>query len=582
MAGTPSAQEVAEALAMTLERQDADGAPWCPPYDGIALRRWVTDRSASLGTGIRRVVRFARLMAIADGRDYARFLYAGISTLRARLFRHALQTAAAQGRLHAAVALLTDSAAILREPAMAAADSDQFEIDFSQMPRLAALLDIIHNALGFVAVADLLAPIVHQGTPKKSADDIARSLHAALNEWLRERLESTTHILQAQRIRTFLKSRGHVVPEAVDDESILLFWISAATAAEDERIDGFRLYRSAACSMLRYRHALRDAAAARQLEEALQQGPDAVNGEDRLDSAEAAEVAKSSIELWRSPLGALASTAGRVKWLTQKEQQALLNYLGGPAGNDDSDVGADESEATPWHGGLAGDERFDLAFWRTLLRADVFGTAQASIVGRLRKRAAPEEAIAQVMSPVGDQSYVSAAAAYEDIRKQLGLECLAALAILMEAGAAEAIILLDYLGGRQAVTSIIGASFESIPSAANDNSGSEMLSRTSAPALRSAIAEPGCVAQNAARDLLVAALAAMRKVGRIGFRREDRADAGMLAALKVGASAIVEVDRELDRLTAVLSQKSVSGDIAADRERFLTAFRSIYVAAPVK
>jgi hypothetical protein len=28
--------------------------------------------------------------------------------------------------------------------------------------------------------------------------------------------------------------------------------------------------------------------------------------------------------------------------------------------------------------GLAGDERFDLAFRLTLLRADVFGTAQAS------------------------------------------------------------------------------------------------------------------------------------------------------------------------------------------------------------
>src|SRR6266576_352968 len=83
----PSAQDVADALAMTVEREDASGAPWCPPGDGISLRRWVTDRSASLGTGIRRAVRLARLIAVVDGRDYVRFLYARLTALRARHFR---------------------------------------------------------------------------------------------------------------------------------------------------------------------------------------------------------------------------------------------------------------------------------------------------------------------------------------------------------------------------------------------------------------------------------------------------------------------------------------------------------------
>ena len=48
-----------------------------------------------------------------------------------------------------------------------------------------------------------------------------------------------------------------------------------------------------------------------------------------------------------------------------------------------------QTDEGAWRGGLAGDERFDLAHWLTLLRADVFGTVQASIVGRLRKRADP-------------------------------------------------------------------------------------------------------------------------------------------------------------------------------------------------
>lgn len=58
-----------------------------PPGDAVALRKWVTDRSASLGTGIRRAMRLARLMAVADGRaDYIGFLYQRVGTLRARLF----------------------------------------------------------------------------------------------------------------------------------------------------------------------------------------------------------------------------------------------------------------------------------------------------------------------------------------------------------------------------------------------------------------------------------------------------------------------------------------------------------------
>ena len=40
-----------------------------------------------------------------------------------------------------------------------------FDIDFAQMPRLAALLDVLHNALGFASVEDLLEPILARGAP---------------------------------------------------------------------------------------------------------------------------------------------------------------------------------------------------------------------------------------------------------------------------------------------------------------------------------------------------------------------------------------------------------------------------------
>ena len=62
-----------------------------------------------------------------------------------------------------------------------------------------------------------------------------------------------------------------------------------------------------------------------------------------------------------------------------------------------------------------------------LLRADVLGAAQASIVGRLRKRAAGSAAIAQAMAQIGDKAYADAVAAYTAVGEQLRTEMLAAL-----------------------------------------------------------------------------------------------------------------------------------------------------------
>src|ERR1700685_4221474 len=131
MPASPSPQDVADALAMTLEREDASGAPWCPPGDAAALRKWVTDRSASLGTGIRRAMRLARLMAVADGRaDYLGFLYQRVRPLRARVFCQVLERAAVEGRLPKSIARLTENGVRLSEAALApqGAPQDTFEI----------------------------------------------------------------------------------------------------------------------------------------------------------------------------------------------------------------------------------------------------------------------------------------------------------------------------------------------------------------------------------------------------------------------------------------------------------------------
>jgi hypothetical protein len=519
-------------------------------------------------------------MAIADGRDYVRFLYARLTALRSRHFRSALEDAVAKGRLQRAVATLSETGIHLREPALLlqGAAHDEFEIDFAQMPRLAALLDFLHNALGFTVVADLLAPLLERRAPPKHADEISRALQAALNAWLSPRLASANHILQGQRMRAFLASRGRIAPDAIDDEGILLFWMTMAEAPEDERIDGFRLYRSVAVAMLRYRGALRDAAAARHLEDAMGRGFEPANDF-------AIDEGATRGEPWRSPLRGLAlPPADRVKWFTKKEQRALLNYLGGPAGDaedEETPDGDGGSEFGAWSGGLAGEERFDLSYWLTLLRADVFGAAQASIVARLRKRVPASEAVAQVMAQVDRAAaYNAAAAIYADLRQQLHLESQAALSLLAEAGAPEAVILLEGLGGRDAVRAVLGLMTGDTSPGEDEEAGAEDVRNRIAAALQAAFVDAESVPEGPGRKVLLDAAAASRKVGRAGFRHEDRADADMIAALRSGAGAVFEVIRELDRLTAVLSQKAPGGDIAADASRFHGTFQRIYLAQP--
>ena len=66
----------------------------------------------------------------------------------------------------------------------------------------------------------------------------------------------------------------------------------------------------------------------------------------------------------------------------------------------------------------------------------------------------------------------------------------------------------------------------------------------------------------------------------MGFRRQDRADAAMLAGLRSGAPAVVDLIRELDRLGAVLAPNAAAASVSDDSEPFLSTFEHLYCGAP--
>ena len=204
-------------------------------------------------------------------------------------------------------------------------------------------------------------------------------------------------------------------------------------------------------------------------------------------------------------------------------------------------------------------------------------------MARLRKRATGSEAIAQAMAQADAAAYTTSAAIYAELRGQLQLESLAALSVLMEVGAAEAVILSSNFGGQHAVRSVVGLKASSERPAETEEIGEETIgdhfAKAIVPALKTAIADPGSIRDSAVRKLLLEAVAATRKVSRVGFRRENRTDREMIAALQSGATVVLEVIRELDRLTTVLTQKAALADVARDEVRFHAAFRRFYLSA---
>jgi hypothetical protein len=179
------------------------------------------------------------------------------------------------------------------------------------------------------------------------------------------------------------------------------------------------------------------------------------------------------------------------------------------------------------------------------------------------------------------------------VREQLRLQSLAALVMLMDAGAAEALILLRHFGGGDAIDAVAAASrgnVTSVPAPAPqrsidlDDDGelepmiADALVAQFSSALSAAALRPDALLPEATRDLIAQARAAERKVNRLGFRREDRSAPRMLLSLRSAIAAVIDLLAELDRLQAALSTCPRRDQAVADRALFAAAFARIYCA----
>ena len=563
--------ELTDALAMMVERTTRHGELWCPPRVSAAISRAIFDRSEDLGSYAHQSMRFVRLAALCTPRGYVDFLYGAVPILRAEAFHSAIQAAIARGTLPTSAVRIGQDGVVLLEQAMSTRNAKGFELAYTQMPALAAFLDVLHNTLGYAAIAALLAPIAARDVEPAPADEIARLVRSRLNGWLSPRLEAGHRREQAKRIHEFLVHRGAVSPEAIDDDMILEFWLARAgfwrgrmdTAETDRdkleklaRDEGLRVFRSAARLILRYRQALLDAIAERRITNA-QSLVYPIDGDEDRTIEIADGVPLESVEPWISPLADFARPpVDRIKWLTAREVRYLRNYLGTPPGN----VAEPDTDEEDSRGALFERAPFDPAFTRTLLRVDVLGGMQAELIARLKKRMPPAEALEAVRPSVTGQSYSEAARNYAEIRDQLRLEGLAALDILGSEGDASAILLARHFGGVDLAAALGGAQ-------ADQGEISVMLEELF----------NGAEGANAAHTpLLTEARRSRTRVNRDGFRKQDVADGAVCLAHRASVISLISLHRTLDRLCARLGAVSLLEQAEADRDRFISGLELIY------
>ncbi|WP_088348119.1 MULTISPECIES: hypothetical protein [Rhodomicrobium] len=564
--------ELTEAIAMMAERTTRTGEPWCPPRVSAAIRRAIIDRSEDLGRYVHQSMRFARLAALCAPRGYVDFLYGAVPALRAEAFRTAIRAAGACGTPTAPALRIGQDGIVLLEPAMATRNGAGFEIAYAQMPALAAFLDVLHNTLGYAEIAGLLAPITGLRAEPAAADEVTRLVRSRLNGWLSPRLEAAHRREQAKRIHEFLAHRQAVLPEAIDDGMIFDFWLARAgfwrgrmdSEAVDRakleklaRDEGFRVFRSAARLMLRYRQALLDAVAERRMGSA-QSLTRSADGEDDRTTIEIADGAPlEPVEPWISPLAELARPpANRIKWLTARETRHLRNYLGMPP---ETAAGPDPDEEES-QGGIFERAAFDLAFSRTLLRVDVLGGMQADLIARLKKRMPPAEALEAARPCVTGDSYREAAGVYAETRDQLRLEGLAALDILGSGGDAAAMLLAEHFGGVDAAAALGGAPADRC------EIGSKLATLFSGAA----------VGDTAVTALLAEARRSRARVNRDGFRKQDLADGAATLAYRASVMPLIALHRALGRLCDRLGGAPFLEEAEADRDRFLAGLELIY------
>lgn len=401
-------------------------------------------------------------------------------------------------------------------------DGGSFTISFSRIPLLAALLEFVIGVHGYTATDDIFTEMLAQSNGETAIGEAANALSRRLYAWLSDNLPTVQNMAKFNRILEFLREQADGGEVEIGDRTILDFWLNqGGTSAADE--GWFRTFRTALDAFIAFTRSL-DLASDRQgARNALPVGADADKGEIDPDSLSGLMEAPGQ---WQSPLPLLEEEPmARVKFLTGREKDALRLLL----------------EMGPMARSLP----------MSLLRAEIFGPAQARLTQALRRQAGESELrVLLGLDDVGD--YAAHGERMRNLQKRIVTVMMASLHVLLrERG----------IAGSGNITAL---------NAGNPAALFETMAQDPEPATL-----PG------ADQILGEAARAFRDISRKGFSDHEIEEPPILEAFRYGAGIVQAISRETETFLDTISHldtgsPDLTGCFHRDRETFRNQFERLY------
>ena len=252
-------------------------------------------------------------------------------------------------------------------------EDGQFNVPFSRMPVLSALMYFLLESVGYETADDAFSEMMASAARQKAVSDAANQVSRGLYEYLGDHLRAAQEQGKFEQIVSFLAVQNDGGEAEIDDAVILSFWWAQTEANEDT---DFKQYRSALRAFVAFVKAIEGGKSKAAVAQPASIGPDGEAGEIPPDILSAALDLESD---WQSPLPQLeAEPASHIRFLNNREQK-------------------DVSLLMEW-GPLA------MAWPLSLLRYETFGFTQSRLTQAARAGAAGAE-IKQIASCTDTENF---------------------------------------------------------------------------------------------------------------------------------------------------------------------------------
>lgn len=469
------------------------------------------------------VLQLCHLVNVADacgrGREsYERFFFDGrrATSRNFRVFIH--EALASRGWRRAGFECTAEGVAIRYSDGV-------FNVAFSRMPLLTALFEFLIGIDSYREVDEILGRMLSAAHDHAAVETAAKALSRRIYGYLSRHLPSAQNAAKFSRILQFLESRSRDRTILVDDDTVLQFWSDHAVK-EDRRAGDFRAFRTVLDAFVAFSRALELAADQAAVRRASAVGSDLEASE--VDPDDRSSLADLPGE-WQSPLPLLAEEpVNRIKFLTNREKESLRLLL----------------ELGPMSRHLP----------LSLLRAEVFGRAQARITQALRAKG-DERSLYDLIECADAESYSSRQAVYADLQGRIQRVMKAALHVLLR-------------DRRMTDSGNVSAMRPNDPLAVFEQLSETPLS-DEPEELDLAVTEAG---------------KAFREFSRKGFADREAEDPTVVEGFRYGAGVVLTIVREIDRISDTLKRidqhdPDLAGWFQRDREIFRAQFRRLYGAA---